>query len=63
MPVEGWGDFRMQCGQAQIAFSGEDGGWQVIVEGHLDKADELMERLTGQIATAVGEPCEWLPLS
>jgi hypothetical protein len=62
LPVEGWGDFRMQCGQAELSFSGEDTGWQITVKGNLPNADELMTQLTRQIAAAVGEPCEWLPL-
>ena len=62
LPVEGSGDFRMQCGQVEISFSGEDTGWQVTLEGNLPNADELMTQLTRQIVAAVGEPCEWLPL-
>ena len=62
LPVEGWGDFRMQCGQVEISFSGEDTGWLVTVEGDLPHADELIGKLTRRIAAAAGEPCEWLPL-
>jgi hypothetical protein len=44
-PVEGWGDFHLRCGDASIAFSGEDVGWQVTVDG-LENADALVARVT-----------------
>jgi hypothetical protein len=52
----GWGDFRMRCGGAVLAFSGEDSGWQVVVEGE-DQVDALTEALTERIAAEVGQPC------
>jgi hypothetical protein len=63
LPIEGRGEFRIQCGQAEISFSGEDIGWQVTVEGDLPEANKLMVQLTRQITAAVGEPCEWLSLN
>lgn len=59
-PVAGPGDFRLRCGDADVAFSGEDVGWQVTVEGYLEDADAFVARVTDQVADAAGEPCEWL---
>jgi hypothetical protein len=58
----GWGDFRMSCDDATVAFSGEMYGWQVVIEGRIsdDAADRFIEIVTKQIETEVGEACEWV---
>jgi hypothetical protein len=61
-PIEGWGDFRTRCGDAEVAYSGEDAGWQVIIEGSLPDPDRFIAQVTAQVADAVGESCEWLRL-
>ncbi len=63
--VEGWGDFRMRCGAAVVAFSGEQPGWQVSVEGPMPDAEceRLVITLTRQIEQAAGERCEWLQIT
>jgi len=61
-PVEGWGDFRMSCGDTTVAFSGEMHGWQVVIEGAMSDGDgdRLVEIITRQVAAEIGEPCEWV---
>jgi hypothetical protein len=62
--IEGWGDFRMRCGDAEIAFSGEEVGWQVVVHGALSSpAETLIERITQQVSRACGVPCEWIRIA
>lgn len=61
-PVEGWGDFRMRCGRVEVAFSAEESGWQVVVDGDLPDADAIVAQVTRQVEQAVGEPCEWISL-
>ena len=63
--AEGWGDFRMRCGTTQVAFSGEDPGWQVTFEGPMPETDceRLVITLTQQIQQAAGEACEWLQIT
>ncbi len=51
----------MPCGDAVLAFSGEESGWQVVVEGG-DDVDALIEALTQRIADEVGQPCYWVNL-
>jgi hypothetical protein len=63
--ADGWGDFRMRCGETQIAFSGEPPGWLVSVEGPMSDADSgrLVTAITEQIGQAIGKPCEWLQIT
>ncbi len=55
--AEGWGDFRLTCGDTSLAFAGEMNGWQVVAEGTMcggrrlgsacldrDKADRARSR-------------------
>lgn len=62
---DGWGDFRIEVDGAQIAFSGEDPGWQVVIEGDMDPAtaDKLLETLRAQIEAATGTPAEVVVLT
>src|SRR4051812_42438128 len=60
--IEGFGDFRMRCGDAEISFSGEEPGWHVVVEGPLADAEAVVEQVTRQVEQAAGEPCEWIPI-
>ena len=63
--ADGWGDFRMRCGATQIAFSAEDPGWQVIVDGPMPDTDRerLVTTITQQIGQATGQPCERLQIT
>ena len=63
--IEGWGDFRMATGDTVVAFSGEEVGWQVTVEGPMtaERAETLVGIVTEQIGQSYGEPCEWLRLA
>jgi hypothetical protein len=63
--ADGWGDFRIRCGATQIAFSAEDPGWQVSVDGPMSDADceRLVAAITEQIGQATGQPCEWLQIT
>jgi hypothetical protein len=61
--ADGWGDFRMRYGPTEIAFSAEDPGWQVTVEGPMPDTDRegLVTTIPEQLGQATGQPCEWLP--
>ena len=61
--MPGWGDYRLRSDGAEVSFSGEDGGWCVMVEGDLADADAWIAQVTRQIAVAAGEECEWIELS
>ena len=63
--IEGWGDFRMRCGAAEVSFSGEDVGWQVSIEGPMDDAtaDALLASITARLGEACGEQCEWIQIT
>ena len=61
--TKGWGDYRLRCENAEVAYSGEERGWQVTVEGDLPNADRFIAQVTAQVADAAGEPCEWLRLT
>ena len=52
----------MACDETTIAFSGEDMGWHVIVDGPMTEKDanRLVEVVTRQIGVEVDERCEWL---
>lgn len=62
-PVEGGGDFRVRTDGVEISYSGEEVGWQVVIEGDLPRTEDWIAQVTRQIAAAAGEPCEWLELS
>lgn len=62
-PVLGYGDLRLTCGAATVAFSGEDSGWQVSVDGIGEhEADRLVEVFTQRVSVESGQPCTWLGL-
>ncbi len=60
--IGGWGDFRLRCGNAEVSFSGEESGWNVVVKGDLPDADAVVEQVTRQVEQAAGEPCEWVAI-
>jgi hypothetical protein len=51
-PVSGWGDHRIKTEGAEISFSYEPPGFQVVFE------DELPDALATQIAEEIGENIE-----
>lgn len=59
-PIDGEGDFRARVEGIEIAYSGEEVGWQVVVDGDLPRAEDWMAQVTEQVAVAAGEACEWL---
>lgn len=63
--IEGWGDFRMLCGETEISFSAEAPGWQIGIEGSMadGAVSDLVAALVNNIAAAAGEPCESIQLS
>ena len=63
--ADGWGDFRMRCGATQIAFSAEDPGWQVVVDGPMPGTDRkrLVTTIAQQIGQATSPPCGWLQIT
>ncbi|WP_456788451.1 hypothetical protein [Cellulomonas sp. P5_C5] len=61
-PIDGEGDFRARAEGIEVSYSGEDIGWQVVVDGDMPRAEVWMAQVTSQVAAATGEPCEWLEL-
>jgi hypothetical protein len=59
--IDGWGELRIRVDNAELAFSGEDVGWQVIVEGDLsrDAAGTIVAAITKQIEQACGVQPGW----
>lgn len=64
-PVDGWGDVRLRCGVTEVAFSGEEVGWQISFDGPMadDDTDRFVTTVTSQVEQAVGQPCEWLRIT
>lgn len=58
--IEGWGDYRMQCGETQVAVSFEDPGIQLIIEPNAN--DDLAEAIAAQITLATGRATFVVPL-
>jgi hypothetical protein len=58
--VDGWGDLRFRCGEAEVSFSGEEHGWFITVDGNLPDTGNFLATVTRQVTEAAGEPCEWL---
>ena len=63
-PVGGWGDFRFRCGTAEVAFSGEEPGWQVVFEGEYVDAEveRMIQVIAQQIERATGNRMVVVPL-
>lgn len=56
IPVEGWGEFRFRTGETEVAFSGEDPGVQVIIDGPMSRAeaDRMVQVIADQLAAHTG---------
>jgi len=61
--VDGSGDFRVRTDGVEVSYSGEEVGWQVVIDGDMSRAEDWIEQVTRRVAAAAGEPCEWLELS
>jgi hypothetical protein len=63
--IEGWGDFRLRCGDTEVSFSGEDVGWQVAFDGPMPQAEcaRLVEIVCQQVSAEAGDACEWLQIA
>ena len=61
-PSTGWGDLHLQGDGYEIAYSGEDVGWQVIFEGDLANVDtdELVAQIARQLEDFTQVATEWL---
>jgi len=62
--VEGWGDYRYQCGEAEIAVSFEDPGVLLTIESDLDAAAimALVEATGEQVSLHTGRRLFIVPL-
>jgi len=60
--VDGPGDLRLALGGCQMAFSGEDAGWQICFEGDTTghDTDALVTQLAQQVQEFTGEHVEWI---
>ena len=63
-PVDGWGDYRYRCGEAEVAVSFEEPGVQLMLEGELEEsvADELAEVIAARLAGHTGRGIFVVPL-
>jgi hypothetical protein len=55
-PIQGWGDYRMRCGPGEIAFSFEEFGIQMVIDGPQSDFDDdrLAEALRASVEAATG---------
>jgi hypothetical protein len=59
--IPGWGDLRVQIDRCEMAFSGEEVGWQVLFDGVAGPdTDSLVAQVADQLAVFAGEPMEWV---
>jgi len=63
--VAGWGDHRVRCGEAEIAFAAEHVGWQVSIEGPMsaEVAEQFIAKVAEQVEREVCEPVDWIQLT
>lgn len=63
-PAHGWGHYRIRIGDAEVSFSDEGPGWQVVIEGTVPAPGEeaLVRALADQICEATGQDVEVVPL-
>ena len=63
-PVEGWGDYRMTCGNNEVAVSFDDPGIHLIIEGEdtREAKDTLAGAIAAQVDTATGRGTYVVPL-
>ena len=63
-PVDGWGDYRFRCGEAEVAVSFEDPGLQLALEGELDEsaADEVVQVIARRLTDDTGRGILVVPL-
>ena len=57
-PIEGWGSHRIEVEGAEVSFSDEDPGFQVVFEtGSLDatRARQIVDEICGNIETQTGQ--------
>ncbi len=64
VPAEGWGDYRMKCGDAEVAVSFEEPGVRLIIEGlgSAQDAEMLAEAITAQLQRFSGRSLHLVPL-
>ena len=57
-PAAGWGDLRISVAHGEVAFSWEEPGWHVIVEGRIpdDEAERMIGQIAAQLTAATGQP-------
>lgn len=60
--IPGWGDYRLRCGDTEIAFSGEPVGWEVTFEGPMPEqlATRLIITVAAQVEQETDQPIEWI---
>ena len=59
--IEGWGEMRFAYAGMEFAVSGEEVGWQIVVEGQIDAsiADGIVAQLTDQLGRESGHEASW----
>jgi hypothetical protein len=64
-PCEGWGEVRFVVAGVEVSVSGEEVGWQIVFEGPVDSsaADEIVDRMSKQLAQDSGQPATWSVLT
>ena len=63
--VAGWGDHRLRCGEAEIAFAAEAAGWLLSIDGPMEQeaAQRFVAAVTAQVERELAEPIEWLQIT
>lgn len=59
--VAGWGEVRFAYAGMEFAISGEEVGWQIVVEGQIDAAmaDAIIAQVTDQLRRESGQDSSW----
>jgi hypothetical protein len=60
--VPGKGEYRIRCGEVELAFYFEDPGIQVVADTTDDPPDTLVDAVAAQVAAATGRPTSVLRL-
>jgi hypothetical protein len=65
VPSEGWGDYRLRCGDTDVSFAGESAGWEVSFEGPMPEevATRMIAIVAAQIEQELNQPVESIQIS
>ena len=60
-PGPGYGELHLSAASYEISFSGEDAGWQVIIDGDIAdlETDEVIAQIARQVQDFTHTATEW----